>query len=1201
MTPARRRLSARLILIVGLIASLVGSPTASAQAAAPKFVQVNSAVPQGPQATVTVKFKSAQTAGNLNVVVVGWNDTTASVNTVVDSSGNTYTRAIGPTAGTGLTQSIYYAIPIVAAAANANTVTITFAQPANFADIRILEYSGIDALTPLDGSVGASGNSASSASGPLTTTNATDLLVGANMVATSTSGAGSGFTKRIITTPDGDLAEDRVVTAVGAYNATAPIGSGPWVMQMVAFRAAGSGPAPPPPGAPTSLSASAVSSAQISLGWAAPVDGGSVTGYRVERCQGAGCSNFAQIGTSTGTTYNDVGLPASTSFTFRVRADGPGGPGGYSNTATASTQAATPPAAPTNLTATAASSSQINLSWAASSGGGAVTGYRVERCQGAGCSNFAQVGTPTSTTFADSGLLASTSYSYQVRANGPGGLSGYSNVASATTPAPPPPSSTPTSVQVNSAVPQSAQSTVTVKFNAAQTAGNLNVIVVGWNDNTATVNTVSDTSGNVYTLAVGPTAGAGLTQSIYYAIPIAAAAAGANTVTVGFSAPASYADVRILEYSGIDQAFPLDGKVAASGNSASSNSSALTTTNPNNMLFGANMVATGTSGAGAGFTTRIITNPDGDIAEDRVVNAVGSYSATAQLSGSGPWVMQLVAFRAGNSPPPTPFPPIVSIVTPVDGATVLGNVTLDATATGFAPIVGVQFKVDASPIGAEDTTSPYTITWNSSGVTAGANHTLTAVARDLDGRTTTSAGVVVRVESVTAIGQWEAPVTLPIVAVHSILLPNGKVIMFDAQDSGMMARLWDLVSNTFTAVNPPINMFCAGLTSLADGRIFSAGGHAGSAHNGLNNTNFFEYLVPRWTTGPSMPSPRWYPTTTTLGDGRVLILAGESTCDQCNVLRPDIYDPSTNTLTPLSGAEKNFTYYPHTFVLPDGRLLVSSTAETPTVSQVLNLATRQWSPIGTSALDGGTAIMYQPGKILKTGTSTDPDQAVRNSVATSYVLDMNQSNPAWRQVPSMAFPRTYATSVMLPDGNVFVEGGGRTTAATNPAGAVYEAEIWSPTTETWTTVAPMTTPRLYHNTALLLPDGRVMVAGGGRFDPGTFPTDRFSAEFYNPPYLFRGPRPTITSAPSSLHYGDSFQVQTPDATQIASVTLIRLGSVTHAFDMAGHFVPLSFTAGTGVLNVQAAASGNLAPPGYYMLFIVNANGVPSVAPIIQLT
>src|SRR4029077_8155763 len=149
--------------------------------------------------------------------------------------------------------------------------------------------------------------------------------------------------------------------------------------------------------------------------------------------------------------------------------------------------------------------------------------------------------------------------------------------------------------------------------------------------------------------------------------------------------------------------------------------------------------------------------------------------------------------------------------------------------------------------------------------------------------------------------------------------------------------------------------------------------------------------------------------------------------------------------------------------------------------------------------------------------------------------------------------------------------------------SVYAAEMWSPTTQAFTTMASAVTPRAYHSTALLLPDGRVMVGGGGEYH-GTSP-DQLNAEIYSPPYLFKGARPTVTSAPSTLTYGSQFTVQTPDAANISSVALLRPGSVTHAFNENQRYVPLTFNAGTGSLNVTAPANANLAPPGYYMLFI----------------
>jgi hypothetical protein len=244
--------------------------------------------------------------------------------------------------------------------------------------------------------------------------------------------------------------------------------------------------------------------------------------------------------------------------------------------------------------------------------------------------------------------------------------------------------------------------------------------------------------------------------------------------------------------------------------------------------------------------------------------------------------------------------------------------------------------------------------------------------------------------------------------------------------------------------------------------------------------------------------------------------------------------------------------------------------------------------------------MYLPGKILKTGTSVDPDQPSVPSQANAYVLDMSQPSPTWRPVASMAFARTYHTLTVLPDGTVLSTGGGPTTAATDTARAVKPVELWSPSTETWTTLGSMSAPRLYHSSALLLPDGRVVIEGGGRFDDATYPTDQFNAEIYAPPYLFRGPRPAITSAPARIQLGQAFTIQTPDAARIARVSLIRYGSVTHTINMAQRFLPLTFTAGSGSLTVAAPANANLATPGNYMLFLVDTNGVPSMAATVRL-
>ena len=217
--------------------------------------------------------------------------------------------------------------------------------------------------------------------------------------------------------------------------------------------------------------------------------------------------------------------------------------------------------------------------------------------------------------------------------------------------------------------------------------------------------------------------------------------------------------------------------------------------------------------------------------------------------------------------------------------------------------------------------------------------------------------------------------------------------------------------------------------------------------------------------------------------------------------------------------------------------------------------------------------MYVPGKILKTGTSATSDSPYKNSAATAYILDMTAGSPAWRTTNSMNFARTYHNMTSLPDGNVLVTGGEGTTNPFDQSTAVYAAEMWSPTAETFTTMASMQIARVYHSTALLLPDGRVLVGGSGEYGSGS--TDQLNAEIYSPPYLFKGARPTVTSAPGTLTYNTQFALQTPDAANITSVSLIRLGSVTHAFNQNQRYIPLTFTPGSGSLSVTSPANANI--------------------------
>ena len=538
-----------------------------------------------------------------------------------------------------------------------------------------------------------------------------------------------------------------------------------------------------------------------------------------------------------------------------------------------------------------------------------------------------------------------------------------------------------------------------------------------------------------------------------------------------------------------------------------------------------------------------------------------------------------------------------------------GGTTPRAGRSFVAPLVALTLAVGLQPATlASDRSTSDATTADVSSVLVRAPHRLTRLnpsgyvlmpqtAAAASAMTTPANAVEAASTDPATAGQWSSRLFWPIVPIHVSLLPNGKVLAWDSYTNGNGVQVFDPATNGFAAAPfDPANLFCAGHALLPDGRVFVAGGTISDA-NGLRDATIFNPSTQTWSSGAKMQYGRYYPTVTELGDGRMMVTSGETTCNLCNAPIPEVYDASTNTWTGLSGANKDIPFYPHMFLLPDGRVMEASNYSLPVASVVLNVATQTWSTVDPAVLDGGSAAMYAPGKIIKSGLGRDADLSSANSVATTYVIDMTQPSPKWRQTASMASARTQHTLTLLPDGSVLVTGGGRDSSRSS-ATAVLDAELWSPSTETWTVLAAMQTPRLYHSTALLLPDGRVLVGGGGRASPEV---DQLNSEIYSPPYLFRGARPVITSAPSSMQYTNSSFVETPDAARIASVSLVALGSVTHAFNENQHFVPITFQQTTGGLTIQAPANGNTAPPGYYMLFLVDTNGVPSVAPIVRIS
>jgi len=439
------------------------------------------------------------------------------------------------------------------------------------------------------------------------------------------------------------------------------------------------------------------------------------------------------------------------------------------------------------------------------------------------------------------------------------------------------------------------------------------------------------------------------------------------------------------------------------------------------------------------------------------------------------------------------------------------------------------------------------------------------------------------------LGQWSPVFPAPIVQLHLHLLPNGKVLSWGYTGN---PQLWDPATGTFAAVPSPSLLFCSGHNFLADGRLLVAGGQIpNEGSHGLPNTNLFDASTGTWQVATVMTKGRWYPTNTTLPDGQVLTVAGTDETGAV-VPIPEIWDGTS--WRQLTTASLGLEYYPRDFVAPDGRVFYAG-EEQP--SRWLDVTgTGMWSVGPRRQYPGwrsyGSAVMYQPGKILYAGGDEQPP------TNTAEVIDLNDANPTWRYTGSMAYARRQMNATILPTGDVLVTGGTSAPGFNNFAGAVHAAELWSPNTGTWTTLASNQVNRLYHSTSLLLPDGRVLHSGSG--DGASAPNER-NYELYSPPYLFRGTRPSLTgSTPAVVAYGQTLAVTTPDGAGITQVTFIRIGSVTHAFDQSGRLVSLAFSQLSGGLAVTLPASRTTTPPGPYMLFLVNANGVPSIGRIMLL-
>ena len=450
-----------------------------------------------------------------------------------------------------------------------------------------------------------------------------------------------------------------------------------------------------------------------------------------------------------------------------------------------------------------------------------------------------------------------------------------------------------------------------------------------------------------------------------------------------------------------------------------------------------------------------------------------------------------------------------------------------------------------------------------------------------------------------AVGEWSAPFPFPTIPIHAHLLPTGQVLFWDRHDVPLgdgHPRLWDPATGGFTlAPEPPPghDLFCSGHTLLEDGRLFVAGGHFG-VPLGQPFAATYNPFAPGWTMVPEMNAGRWYPTATTLADGGVLVVAGTDEEGEANPL-PQIYRPASFGWQDLPGARRDLPFYPLVFQDPVGRAFV---AGPEAMASRLDLtASGAWSDVAGSGhgfRSYGSAVAYDEGKILLVGGGDPPTAAVE-------AIDLTAASPAFRELPPLAEARRQLNLTLLPDGTALATGGTSAAGFNNSTGAVLATELWNPANESWSTLAAMAVPRLYHSVALLLPDARVLVAGGGHpSDSEHGDTDHFDAQMFSPPYLFRGPRPTIVAAPASVQLGEAFPLAIGPEASAAAVTWIRLGSVTHGFNMNQRFLHLASAATAQGRSVLAPSDPRLAPPGHYLMFALTADGVPSLGKIVLL-
>jgi hypothetical protein len=463
-------------------------------------------------------------------------------------------------------------------------------------------------------------------------------------------------------------------------------------------------------------------------------------------------------------------------------------------------------------------------------------------------------------------------------------------------------------------------------------------------------------------------------------------------------------------------------------------------------------------------------------------------------------------------------------------------------------------------------------------------------------------------------GHFDPPVTWPIIGLHNVLLPDGRVLnygsnTFGAQGAQMLYDVWDPSKGTGIDAHSVLpntmqtDIFCSGQSILwTTGQVLITGGDltVGGVRNYANNsTTLYALDSSGLSPGPYMQYPRWYPSIIAMPDNDMVVMGGRGALYQSSAqITPEVYNPATGWRT-LTGATSkavfNTTdgwYYPRAFLAPSGKVVIVGAdgyfykLDKTGAGSIAKIATPR---ISLSSRERPT-MMIAPGKLLSVRAATDTE-----------IIDLNGPVPVATHVAGPDIDRKWSNLTVLADGSLFLNGG--STIANNLSSAVYTSQLWDPATATWRPGPIAQKARLYHSIAMLLPDATVLTGSGGA--PG--PIKQMNAEIYYPPYLYAkdgsgnpAPRPTLLSAPTSVVVGDQVNATVGAADTITAVNFIRTGSVTHTTDPDARLIPVAFTQNGEQVTATLPSDPNIMLPGYYMMFVLS-NGVPSVAKIMLVS